>query len=116
MVHSGVSGCHVFAINTTETAGRQPQIAVPVSANSNYCGDRLRLRLLSAAAKRITASFRVLHVCATDGLMLTAAADVKLHKKLIEVSVCKPVPEREGLIHNQPKQPKICLEKFPPVA
>lgn len=70
----------IVAINTTETGDGQPQIVEPISAKSNCCRDRLRLRLLSAAAEYITASFRVVHVCATDGLMLTAAADTRLQK------------------------------------
>lgn len=87
-------GVTVVAINTAEAADRQPQIAVPISVNSNGYRDRLRLRLLSAAAEHITASFRILHVCATHGLMLIAAADVRLRKPLVQVSVCKAVPER----------------------
>lgn len=65
---------------TAETADRKPQTAEPIPASSKCCRDRLRLRRLSAAAERITASFRIRHVCATDGLTLTAAADVTLHK------------------------------------
>lgn len=72
-----------------------PKLQIPAdsgthSAKSNCCRDRLRL--LSAAAEHIAASFTVLHVCATDGLMLTAAADVGLHKTL-QRSVCERVPE-----------------------
>lgn len=101
-------GVMIVAINTTKTADRQPQIVKPISANSKCCRDRLRLRLLLATVEHITASFRVVHVCATDGLMLTAAADTRLQKMLIVVSVCKPGPEHWGIIHNQPKQQKKC--------
>lgn len=99
---------------TAETADRKPQIAEPISANSKCCRDRLRLRLLSAAAERITASFRILHVCATDGLTLTAAADVTSLHKLTFESVRPSLNSRDYSTVNQNNKENV-LKTFPPV-
>lgn len=96
-----------------KTADRHPQIVEPISANSNCCRHRLRLRLLSAAAEHITASFRVLHACATDGLMLTAAADVSLHKSTFQ-SVSPSLNGRDYSTINQNNK-KVVPKQFPPV-
>lgn len=70
-----------------------------------------RLRLLSAAAEHITALFRVVHVCAADGLMRTAAADVRACHERARQSFCKAIPER-GTTLMKPNNKNLNSHRF----